>query len=150
MTDTAPRHSKHRQRAASHDASHHELRQGVTDSYGSLIFRDLGEGNGYFLRDVTNGGDPQPFTTLALEDHPDQAFYAAQTFPQWQHKLFIGALKETSLIVLAVDGNQVREEGRLLEARGKRIRDVRVGPDGYLYVLTDETNGELLRLSPEK
>jgi glucose/arabinose dehydrogenase len=46
------------------------------------------------------------------------AFYAAQTFPQWQHKLFIGALKETSLIVLAVDGNQVREEGRLLEARG--------------------------------
>ncbi|WP_458796392.1 PQQ-dependent sugar dehydrogenase [Klebsiella quasipneumoniae] len=78
------------------------------------------------------------------------AFYAAQTFPQWQHKLFIGALKETSLIVLAVDGNQVREEGRLLEARGKRIRDVRVGPDGYLYVLTDESNGELLRLSPEK
>jgi glucose/arabinose dehydrogenase len=39
------------------------------------------------------------------------AFYAAQTFPQWQHKLFIGALKETSLIVLSVDGNQVREEG---------------------------------------
>lgn len=77
------------------------------------------------------------------------AFYAAQTFPQWQHKLFIGALKETSLIVLAVDGNQVREEERLLEARGKRIRDVRVGPDGYLYVLTDESNGELLRLSPE-
>jgi glucose/arabinose dehydrogenase len=38
----------------------------------------------------------------------------------------------------------------LLEARGKRIRDVRVGPDGYLYVLTDESNGELLRLSPEK
>ncbi|MCS5967425.1 PQQ-dependent sugar dehydrogenase [Klebsiella variicola subsp. variicola] len=75
--------------------------------------------------------------------------YAAQTFPQWQHKLFIGALKETSLIVLSVDGNQVREEGRLLEARGKRIRDVRVGPDGYLYVLTDESNGELLRLSPE-
>lgn len=42
------------------------------------------------------------------------AFYSAPTFPQWQHKLFIGALKETSLIVLAVDGNQVREEGRLL------------------------------------
>ena len=77
------------------------------------------------------------------------AFYDAQTFPQWRHRLFIGALKETSLIVLAVDGNQVREEGRLLEARGKRIRDVRVGPDGYLYVLTDESNGELLRLSPE-
>jgi glucose/arabinose dehydrogenase len=76
------------------------------------------------------------------------AFYSAQTFPQWQHKLFIGALKETSLIVLAVDGNQVREEEITGGAR-KRIRDVRVGPDGYLYVLTDESNGELLRLSPD-
>ncbi len=49
----------------------------------------------------------------------------------------------------SAEGREVREEGRLLEARGKRIRDVRVGPDGYLYVLTDESNGELLRLSPE-
>jgi glucose/arabinose dehydrogenase len=48
-----------------------------------------------------------------------------------------------------VDGNQVREEGACWR-RAKRIRDVRVGPDGYLYVLTDESNGELLRLSPEK
>lgn len=101
-------------------------------------------------------GKTVPGTVLPLYVWPvspgvsGMAFYAAQTFPQWQHKLFIGALKETSLIVLAVDGNQVREEGRLLEARGKRIRDVRVGPDGYLYVLTDESNGELLRLSPEK
>jgi predicted acyl esterase len=61
------------------DASHHELQQGVSDSFGSLIFRDLGEGNAYFLRDVTNGGDPQPLTTLELEDHPDQSFYAGQT-----------------------------------------------------------------------
>ncbi|MXF44988.1 PQQ-dependent sugar dehydrogenase [Raoultella sp. Lac2] len=76
------------------------------------------------------------------------AFYAAQTFPQWQHKLFIGALKDQSLIVLKVDGDKVREETRLLRDRGKRIRDVRVGPDGYLYVLTDESNGELLKVSP--
>jgi glucose/arabinose dehydrogenase len=76
------------------------------------------------------------------------AFYAAQTFPQWQHKLFIGALKDQSLIVLKVDGDKVREETRLLGDRGKRIRDVRVGPDGYLYVLTDESNGELLKVSP--
>ncbi|WP_457998713.1 PQQ-dependent sugar dehydrogenase [Klebsiella michiganensis] len=76
------------------------------------------------------------------------AFYNAPTFPQWQHRLFIGALKDTSLIVLKVDGNKVTEQERILGDRGKRIRDVRVGPDGYLYVLTDESNGELLKVSP--
>jgi glucose/arabinose dehydrogenase len=58
------------------------------------------------------------------------------------------ALKDQSLIVLKVDGDKVREETRILGDRGKRIRDVRVGPDGYLYVLTDESNGELLKVSP--
>lgn len=95
------------------------------------------------------GDRASPVCLAGLTWSERDGLYAAQTFPQWQQKLFIGALKETSLIVLAVDGNQVREEERLLEARGKRIRDVRVGPDGYLYVLTDESNGELLRLSPE-
>ncbi|WP_370453887.1 PQQ-dependent sugar dehydrogenase [Raoultella sp. BIGb0399] len=76
------------------------------------------------------------------------AFYDAQTFPQWRNKLFIGALKDQSLIVLRVNGEKVHEEARLLGDRGKRIRDVRVGPDGYLYLLTDESNGELLKVSP--
>lgn len=76
------------------------------------------------------------------------AFYDAQTFPQWRNKLFIGALKDQSLIVLRVNGEKVHEETRLLGDRGKRIRDVRVGPDGYLYLLTDESNGELLKVSP--
>ena len=76
------------------------------------------------------------------------AFYNAQVFPQWQHRLFIGALKDESLIVLKVDGNKVTEQERILTDRGRRIRDVRVGPDGYLYVLTDEFNGELLKVSP--
>jgi glucose/arabinose dehydrogenase len=49
---------------------------------------------------------------------------------------------------LKVDGNKVTEQERILGDRGKRIRDVRVGPDGYLYVLTDESNGELLKVSP--
>ena len=52
------------------------------------------------------------------------------------------------MIVLSVKGNAVTEEGRLLQERGQRIRDVRVGPDGYLYVLTDESDGELLKVSP--
>lgn len=76
------------------------------------------------------------------------AFYDRDTFAQWQHKLFIGALKDQDVIVLSVKGNQVTEDGRILRERGQRIRDVRVGPDGYLYVLTDESDGQLLKVSP--
>ncbi|EOW6643507.1 PQQ-dependent sugar dehydrogenase [Cronobacter muytjensii] len=76
------------------------------------------------------------------------AFYNADKFPQWKNKLFIGALKDQNLIQLSVNGNKVTEDGRLLEGENKRIRDVRVGPDGFLYVLTDETDGQLLKVSP--
>lgn len=77
------------------------------------------------------------------------AFYNASTFPQWRHKLFIGALKDESLIVLSVDGNTSQRGDAVIKDRGKRIRDVRVGPDGYLYLLTDEPDGELLKGQPE-
>ncbi len=76
------------------------------------------------------------------------AFYDRDAFPQWRQKLFIGALKDQNVIVMSVNGNTVTEEGRILGERKQRIRDVRVGPDGYLYVLTDESDGELLKVSP--
>jgi len=76
------------------------------------------------------------------------AFYNSDVYPQWKNKLFVGALKEKSVIVMSVDGNNVTEDGRILEDEGKRIRDVRVGPDGALYVLTDESDGQLLKVSP--
>jgi glucose/arabinose dehydrogenase len=74
------------------------------------------------------------------------AFYNSARFPQWKNSLFIGALKEKSLIRLQINGEKVVEEQRLLEDRGERIRDVRQGPDGYLYVLTDAANGKLLKV----
>ncbi|SER82344.1 Glucose/arabinose dehydrogenase, beta-propeller fold [Azotobacter beijerinckii] len=74
------------------------------------------------------------------------AFYDAGRFPAWQHSLFIGALAAQALIRLELDGDRIVHEERLLEGLATRIRDVRVGPDGYLYLLTDETNGKLLRL----
>ncbi|WP_437884206.1 PQQ-dependent sugar dehydrogenase [Pseudomonas sp. LRF_L74] len=74
------------------------------------------------------------------------AFYSAERFPAWQHSLFIGALADRSLIRLTLDGDKVVGEERLLTDEGWRIRDVRQGPDGYLYVLTDESDGKLLRL----
>lgn len=74
------------------------------------------------------------------------AFYDAERFPGWQHSLFIGALVDQSLIRLQLDGDRVVGEERLLKELGARIRDVRVGPDGYLYVLTDAGNGKLLQV----
>lgn len=74
------------------------------------------------------------------------AFYNSARFPQWKNSLFIGALKEKNLIRLSINGEKVVEEQRLLTDRGERIRDVRQGPDGFLYVLTDEANGKLLKL----
>jgi len=74
------------------------------------------------------------------------AFYSAERFPAWQHSLFIGALADQSLIRLELDGDRVGHEERLLGDKGWRIRDVRQGPDGYLYLLTDEADGRLIRL----
>jgi len=74
------------------------------------------------------------------------AFYNSARFPQWKNSLFIGALKEKSLIRLSVNGEKVVETQRLLRDRDERIRDVRQGPDGYLYVLTDSDNGKLLKV----
>jgi len=74
------------------------------------------------------------------------AFYSGTRFPQWKDSLFIGALKEKNLIRLSLNGNRVEGQERLLADRGERIRDVRTGPDGWLYVLTDESNGKLLKV----
>ncbi|TYT23939.1 PQQ-dependent sugar dehydrogenase [Luteimonas viscosa] len=75
------------------------------------------------------------------------AFYAGDAFPQWQGNLLAGALVGKALIRLQLDGERVVHEERLLPGR-ERIRDVRVGPDGLVYLLTDSTDGRLLRLEP--
>lgn len=74
------------------------------------------------------------------------AFYTADAIPQWKGNLFVGALAGTSLWRLTLNGNAVASRERLLADRGERIRDVRQGPDGWLYMLTDASpNGKLLR-----
>ena len=74
------------------------------------------------------------------------AFYTADRIPAWKQSVFLGALAGTSLIRLSLDGDRIVGEERLLADRGERIRDVRLGPDGKLYVLTDAANGKLLRI----
>ncbi|MDD0994992.1 PQQ-dependent sugar dehydrogenase [Pseudomonas sp. TNT2022 ID1044] len=74
------------------------------------------------------------------------AFYDGDRFKAWQHNVFIGALVTQELIRLQFDGDKVVHEERLLGELNKRIRDVRQGPDGYLYVLTDEEDGGLYKV----
>lgn len=74
------------------------------------------------------------------------AFYDSPTFKAWDHNLFIGALATQELIRLQLKGDKILHEERLLGELKARIRDVRIGPDGYLYVLTDAKDGALLRV----
>ncbi|MCC9006486.1 PQQ-dependent sugar dehydrogenase [Pseudomonas putida] len=74
------------------------------------------------------------------------AFYDSSTFKAWDHNLFIGALATQELIRLQLKGDKVVHEERLLGDLKARIRDVRVGPDGYIYVLTDDKDGALLKV----
>jgi aldose sugar dehydrogenase len=76
------------------------------------------------------------------------AFYTGERFPRWRGNLFVGALRDRMLVRLVLDGEQVLKEERLLKGVLGRIRDVRAGPDGFLYLLTDESRGALVRLEP--
>lgn len=73
-------------------------------------------------------------------------FYRGEAFPEWRDNLFVGSLKFHTLVRLVLDGERVVKEERLLEGIG-RLRDVRQGPDGSIYLLAGD---RLLRLSPAK
>jgi glucose/arabinose dehydrogenase len=76
------------------------------------------------------------------------AFYTSHPGSPWNDSLFLGALADRCLIRLQLDGDRIVSEERLLVDLGKRIRDVRTGSDGNVYVLTDEQDGQLLRIVP--
>ena len=77
------------------------------------------------------------------------AFYDGDKFPGWRGSLLVGALKFRLLVRLELDGERVVREERMLEDVLGRIRDVRVGPDGFVYLLNDHPNGVIARLEPE-
>ena len=76
------------------------------------------------------------------------AFYTGDRFPKWKGNLFVGALKFQMLVRLQLDGEKVVREERLLEGALGRIRDVRSGPDGLIYLLIDSSQGRIVRLEP--
>ena len=77
------------------------------------------------------------------------AFYEGEKFPAWKGSLFVGSLRGRHLARLTLNGDRVVGEERLLVDLGERIRDVRVGPDGLIYLLTDNPKGRILRLAPK-
>lgn len=76
------------------------------------------------------------------------AFYTGRPGAPWNDSLFLGALAESNLIRLTLQGDRIVGEERLLTDLGQRVRDVRVGPDDNVYVLTDEDDGRLLKIEP--
>ena len=75
-------------------------------------------------------------------------FYTGDAFPEWRGSLFVGALREERLVRLTLENDRVTGEEHLLADRGQRIRDVRQGSDGLLYIVTDEDDGELWKIVP--
>jgi glucose/arabinose dehydrogenase len=77
-------------------------------------------------------------------------FYTVDAIPGWKGSLLNGALKFRLLSRLELKGDKVVKEERLLQSLQQRIRDVRQGPDGALYLVTDEDAGRILRVAPAK
>jgi glucose/arabinose dehydrogenase len=76
------------------------------------------------------------------------AFYTGDKFPAWRGSVLVGALAGKLVARLETSGNKVTGEERMLQNLGERIRDVRQGPDGFVYLLTDSAQGRILRMKP--
>jgi glucose/arabinose dehydrogenase len=75
-------------------------------------------------------------------------FHSGRMFPEFKGNILIGGLRSTALVRLVLKADKVVGEERLLTDRKQRIRDVVEGPDGALYLLTDDANGKLLKVTP--
>lgn len=100
------------------------------------------------LREQDGMAQPKHFWDPSIAPS-GMTFYEGDAFPEWQGDLFVGALKFQLIARLEMDGDKIVAEERLLEGELGRIRDVRTGPDGLLYILTDDPNGALFRLAAD-
>jgi glucose/arabinose dehydrogenase len=112
-------------------------------TYGrDYTFLPIGEG-------TAKAGMEQPIYYWDPSIAPSgMAFYTGNLFPEWKGNLFVGALAGRAVHRLVLDGDQVVAEERLLANLGERIRDVRAGPDGALWLLTDSADGRIVRMVP--
>ena len=127
----------------------------------------IGKGKNYGWPLATYGeeysGEPIPGAVTAREGYEQPVyywdpviapsgmeFYTGDAFPAWRGSLFVGGLVSQRLVRLVMKDDRVVGEEHLLAERGKRVRDVRQGADGALYVVTDESDGELLKITPRR
>ena len=106
--------------------------------------------SGAKIHDATaKNGMEQPLKYWVPSIAPSgMTFYTGTLFPKWSGSLFTGALRGAMLVRLTLNGNAVTSEERLLQNLHERIRDVRQGPDGALWLLTDSQTGRILRVTP--
>jgi glucose/arabinose dehydrogenase len=157
---------------------HRNVQSSVFDPQGRLWIVDHGPRGGDELNLVVKGrnygwplvtygeeysGKPIPGAVTAREGFEQPVyywdpviapagmeFYTGDAFPAWRGNIFVGALNDERLVRLVLDGDRVVGEEHLLKDRGQRVRDVRQGPQGELYVVTDEMEGELWRITPRR
>jgi aldose sugar dehydrogenase len=155
---------------------HRNVQAAAFDGQGRLWVIDHGPQGGDELNLIERGsnygwplvtfgeeysGEPIPNAVTTREGYVDPVyywdpviapsgaqFYDGSAFPDWQGNLFVGALRDQQLVRLVLENDRVVGEEHLLGDRQERVRDVRQGGDGALYVVTDE--GSLLRLSPQR
>ena len=123
---------------------------GKAKNYGWPVIGYGIDYNGTKIHESTSkDGMEQPIKYWVPSIAPSgMAFYNGALFPAWKGSLFTGALAGRMLVRLSLDGDKVTGEERLLQNLNERIRDVRQGPDGAIWLLTDNSAGRILRVSP--
>ena len=127
------------------------IRSGANYGWPVITYgRNYGTGT-YIGEGARKEGMAQPLHQWTPSIAPSgMAFYDGDRFPGWRGSLLVGALKFRLLSRLELDGERVVREERMLEDVLGRIRDVRVGPDGLVYLLNDHPNGAIARLEPAR
>ncbi len=116
----------------------------ITYGVNYVIGTKIGEG-------TAKPGMAQPIWKWVPSIAPSgMTFYEDDVFPRWRGNLFVGSLKDQMLVRLELNGDTVVKEERMLGDSVGRVRDVRSGPDGFLYLLIDESDGALLRIEPAR
>jgi glucose/arabinose dehydrogenase len=107
--------------------------------------------SGAYVSPLTSApGTEEPLTYWTPSIAPSGlAIYDGAAFPQWQGDLFVGALVDQEVRHLKMEAGEIVSEVPVFTEINARIRDIRVGPDGFLYILTDSDSGKVLRIVPD-